>query len=90
LAFRVGDDCAGLPARDPRSDVLWLSLAIDTGRLFTRSGDSGNSGDARLGGNSNALGGSMDGDSMYATEVFVVVLFRGQLHDLVCVRVCCV
>ena len=59
MAFRVGADCAGLPARDPVSDVLWLSLIIDAGRLFTRSGDSGSSGDALFAGNSKVVGGSM-------------------------------
>ena len=59
MALRVGDDCAGLPARDPVSDVLWLSLSIDAGRLFTRSGDRGSSGDALFDGNSKVVGGSM-------------------------------
>lgn len=57
--MRAGDVCAGDPSRDLVSDVLWLSFAIEAGRLFTRSGDSGCSGDARLAGKSKELGGSM-------------------------------
>jgi hypothetical protein len=74
------------------SDVLWDSLSIDAGRLFTRSGDSGSSGDALFSGNSKVVGGSMF-VIKYATEVvavIMVVLLHGELHDLTWVCVLCV
>lgn len=57
--MRVGVPRAGLPSRDPVSEVLRLSFAIEFGRLLTRSGESGSSGDVLLAGNSNAVGGSI-------------------------------
>lgn len=81
--MRVGDDSAGDPSRDLASDVLWLSFAIEAGRLLTRSGDSGCSGDGRLAGKSKGLGGSMASMVQYVRLSWVMLL-SGQLH-VVCV-----
>lgn len=60
FALRVGDDCAAGSSCESASDVLQLRfVAVEAGRLLTRCGESGCSGDDSLAGNSKAVGGSM-------------------------------
>lgn len=84
--MRVGDDSAGDPSRDLASDVLWLSFAIEAGRLLTCSGDRGCSGEGRLAGKSKGLGGSMS--MVQYVRLSWVMLLSGQLH-VVCVTFWC-